>query len=404
MRTAFESNRRAFLKSATAALCVGPSLFARALAARGDTSDDRVLVLLELAGGNDALNMLVPFADDAYYRVRPNIAIAANELVKLDDEVGLHPALAKLKPLYDAGNFALIEGAGYPDPIRSHFLSMDVWESGDLEGRNAGTGWVGRLADSAYADLDDPNVVVALGQKVPFSCEGERYRAVALSSVKAYRVVGEDRMVESLDSAISSQKVSEHARKFLRDAYVKARESSEAVAAAAAQYKPGAEYPNNSPLAGDLRTVVSLIAGGLKTRVFAVQMGGFDTHNNQVQRHNQLYTNLAGSLAAFFDDLKAHALSDRVMVLGFSEFGRRVKSNASGGTDHGTAGTMFALGASVKGGRHGKRPSLTELDANGDFVHTTDFRSAYATVIERYLRCDARKVIPKAPGRLGFLS
>lgn len=398
-------DRRGWLKGAACLAASGfaPSLFARAMegAPKGDS---RVLVLLELAGGNDGLNTVVPYADPGYLAARKGLAIQASEVRRLDEEVGFHPALEQLQTRYEAGGVAVIEGVGYPNPIRSHFLSTDIWHSGNLEGRRSGNGWVGRLADSAFASQDDPNSVIALGAKVPFCCEGDVYRAIALSSTRSYRVAGGDRLVETLDSAVSSAKVSERARSFLQRAYLEARESSDAVAKAVAGYRPGAEYPGNNPLAGQLKTIASLLSGGLDTRVFFAQMGGFDTHNNQLQRQRQLLSQFDGALGAFFTDLESLGLADRVIVLAYSEFGRRVKPNASGGTDHGAASSMFAIGKNVRGGRYGARPDLASLDDNGDLVFTTDFRSVYATVIDRWLGADARLVLGSEHARLGFLA
>jgi uncharacterized protein (DUF1501 family) len=406
MKPDFTLSRRGILRTGLGFAFAGatPSLFARALDLESANANDRVLVVLELAGGNDGLNTVVPFADDAYYAARRNIAIDADAVLRLDDEVGFHPSLARLHAAYGEGRVAVIEGVGYPNPIRSHFLSTDVWHAGSLDGRRNGTGWIGRLADSAYAGSGDPNAVIALGAKVPFCCEGDNYRAIALGSVGSYRVVGGAKLVDTLDSAVSSNQVSERARNFLQRAYHEARESSDAVAKAVKDYKPAAEYPANNALAGQLRTVVSLLAGGLDTRVFAVQMGGFDTHNNQNQRQNQLFGQLDAALAAFHADLAAHGLSDRVLVLAFSEFGRRVKSNASGGTDHGAAGVMFAVGSKVGGGRFGARPSVTDLDDNGDLRFTTDFRRAYATVLERWLGVAAPTVLGESHAPLDFLA
>jgi uncharacterized protein (DUF1501 family) len=398
-------DRRSLLTglSCLAAASLLPRAFAR-VSSSGAAGSEPVLVLLELAGGNDGLNTVIPHGDDAYAALRKGLAIDASEVRRLDAEVGFHPALEQLHARYDAGRVAVIEGVGYPNPTRSHFLSTDVWHAGSLEGRRLGNGWVGRLADAAYARLQDPNAVIALGAKVPFCCEGDDYRAIALSSTRSYRVAGGERLVETLDSAVSSAKVSERARTFLQKAYLEARASSEAVERAVASYRPGAEYPSNNPLAGSLRTIASLLAGGLGTRVFHAQMGGFDTHNNQLARHRGLLAQLDAALAAFCSDLEAHGIADRVVVLVHSEFGRRVKPNASGGTDHGAASATFVIGEKVRGGRYGARSSLDALDDNGDLVFTTDFRSVYATLLERWLGADARAILRGEFPLLGFLA
>lgn len=385
-------DRRRFLTgsvAAAAAAWCSPSSFARA--PRADTRG-RVLVMLELAGGNDGLNTLVPYRRDEYAEARRDLALGAQDLLRIDDEVGLHPSLVGLKSLHDAGRVAWVEGVGYPDPVRSHFLSMDVWHAGQLEGRRGGSGWLARLVDHVAPDDDDPNLLVALGARVPFSCEGGEHRAVAFAKPADYRLVAAGDETTTLDSAVSSTQVSERARAFLRRAYLDARASSDVVRSAVAKYQPFAKYPGTT-LAADLRTVAALIAGGVGTRVFSLQMSGFDTHNGQRGRQQRLFTELGDALAAFHADLEAAGLADRVLVVGYSEFGRRVSANASGGTDHGAAGLAFLLGSGVKGGLYGARPAIDRLDANGDLQFTTDFRRVYATAIESWLGADTRAVL-----------
>lgn len=388
-------DRRRFLQ--TTAAVTASALCARASFGHAPPRSDsgRVLVMLELAGGNDGLNVLVPYAHDAYAEARGSLALTSQELLRIDDEVGLHPALTGLKAIHDAGKLAWVEGVGYPEPIRSHFLSMDVWHAGRLDGRRGGSGWLARLVDHLAADVEDPNLLVALGARVPFSCDGGEHRAVAFAKPADYRLVAAGDETKTLDSAVSSTQVSERARAFLRRAYLDARASSDVVRKAVADYVPSAKYPS-SALASDLRTVAALIAGGVSTRVFSLQLGGFDTHNGQRARQQRLLAELGDALHAFHMDLEAARLADRVLVVGYSEFGRRVAANASGGTDHGAAGLAFLLGGGVKGGLYGARPALDRLDDNGDLKFTTDFRRVYATAIGPWLGGDARVVLGEA--------
>jgi uncharacterized protein (DUF1501 family) len=284
--------------------------------------------------------------------------------------------------LYGAGNLAIVEGVGYPDNQRSHFLSRDIWHTADPRGRALDTGWLGRLADAHFAQTGDPNAVLSLGTRVPYSCKAEQCRAVAVSRPAAFRVLGDDHLVQTLDTAVAADEVSDRAREFLRRAYMDARRSSDAVRTAARDYEPGVDYPDND-LADDLRLVAGLLAGGLDTRVFAVTMGGFDTHTRQAPRQARLLAELDGALTAFIEDLEHHDLADRVVVLVHSEFGRRVAANGSGGTDHGAAGPVFVAGAPVQGGLFGAAPDLATLDDRGDIRFTTDFRRIYATLLER---------------------
>lgn len=388
----FDPSRRTFLgwSALAAAAALAPRALARAAAPKA--AGERVLVLLELAGGNDGLNTLVPFRADPYAAARGGLAIPAGEVLKLSDDVGLHPRLGGLRELYDAGQLAVVQGIGYPDPVRSHFLSMDIWHAGDVAGRRVGTGWLGRLADERYAEAGDPNALIAIGSRVPFCCEGERVRAIALKEPGRYKLYGSERSVKALDSAVSSADVSDRARAFLAKAYRDARASSDAVQQAARDFKPAVDYPQ-AGLAGDLKTVAALLSGGLGARLVHVQMGGFDTHSGQTQRHQKLMQDLGDSLLAFWRDLAAHGQQDRVLVVAYSEFGRRVAANGSGGTDHGAASVAFVLGQQAKGGLHGAYPDLDRLDDNGDLVATTDFRSLYAAVIERWLGAGAEAVL-----------
>lgn len=381
----------------------------------GDAS--KVLVLLQLSGGHDGLSAVVPFGDDAYGRARQRTRIPAQDVQKIDTYRGLHPELKVLRQAYGEGALAIVEGVGYPEPDRSHFKSLDVWHAADRRGRSVGYGWVGRMADEGIPGADDPNLVIHVGRRPPFALHASRRRAISFSTPQAYRWVGLPQDAKALEEAAP---ICEHeaappteasrpeeagrdaALARLRAVLREAWESSEAVRSAVARYEPKAEYPRNARLSRSLATVTALMAGGLGTRVYSVEMGGFDTHNNQRGRHDNLMRQLDGALGAFQADLRAHGLQDRVVVVAFSEFGRRVAENGSAGTDHGAAGPLFVLGAPVKGGLYGKHPSLTELQ-RGDLVHTTDFRRVYATLIDRWLGGRSASVLRGSYEPLGFL-
>ena len=394
-------SRRGLLRgtAALAATALLPrSLGATPFGALADAaSNGRTLVLLELAGGNDGLNTLVPLDDGAYSAARGELAITDALPLAGQQRVGLHPALSRLAALHDAGRVALVEGVGYPEPQRSHFLSRDIWHTADLGGRQRDRGWIGRLSDTHFVDTADPNAVICLGNQVPYVCRARQHQAVALSSPVAYRVLGDDRLVESLDTAVSADQVSDRARAFLRKSYLDARASSDAVRKAAAAHTPSVDYPDLD-LADDLKLVAGLLAGGLDTRVFSVSTGGFDTHTDQRNRHQRLLEQLDRSLTAFQADLEAHGLADDVLVLVYSEFGRRVKANGSGGTDHGTAGPVLLLGKAVQGGLHGAPPDLADLDDNGDLRYTTDFRRVYATLLERWFEVPSGPILRAETG------
>jgi len=368
----------------------------------------KVLVLVQLTGGNDGLSTVVPFGDDAYGRARTSTRIAADEVLRIDEYRGLHPALKGMKRHYDAGRMAIVEGAGYPDPIRSHFKSYEVWHTGSARGRSSGEGWVGRLASAAWAKNETPELVVHVGGTAPYSVYSlthppvifqtpQSYRWVSpeTDDLATYRKAAEADTVRLDDARKKKGKTkptgSEAAIERLRGVLADANESSARIRRAAVAYETKVAYPADE-LGESLRIVAALLDARIGSRVVSVELGGFDSHNNQRAQHDARMRSLDGALTAFLDDLKGRSVEDDVLVVVFSEFGRRVQENGSRGTDHGTAGPMFVLGSKVKGGLHGKHPSLTELD-EGDLIHTTDFRSVYATAIDRWFEADSAKVL-----------
>lgn len=376
---------------------------------RRDDAPDRILVVLQLSGGNDGLSTVVPFDDDAYGRARNQTRLAKKDLLLLDDRFGLHSGLAPLHELWQQGQVAVVHGTGYPEPNRSHFKSMDIWHAANARGRSAGHGWLGRLADLGFADSTDPNLVVHVGSKLPFSVHAAVHRPVAFTTPQAYRWIGAEREVEALERAApicehepgmmaepATPAASPHrgrdlALARLRRVLHEAQDSSEKVRGSVAGFRPKARWPQNKT-AASLATVAAMISGGLGTRVYSVAMGGYDTHTNQRNRHNNQMRQLGQSLGAFHQELAARGFADKVTTLVFSEFGRRVAENGNGGTDHGVAGPMFLVGKPVKGGFHGRHPSLVTLD-KGDLIHTTDFRRVYGSVIDQWMQRDHRSVL-----------
>jgi len=377
----------------------------------GDGSDERALrtlVLVQLTGGNDGLSTVVPFADDAYGRARTSTRIPDAEVLKIDDYRGLHPALKGLKRHYDAGHMAIVEGCGYPNPIRSHFKSYEVWHTASERGRVAGAGWVGRLAETAYGAVECPELVVHVGANAPYSVYSLSHPPVIFQTPQSYRWIGpesDDLAAYRRASEEDTQRLeanrkgkpqkkptgSEAAIDRLRGVLADANDSSGRIRRASVAYKPAVAYPDDE-LGEALRVTASLVDARLGSRAISVELGGFDSHNNQRGQHDDRMRRLDAALTAFLDDLKGRTAGAEVLVLVFSEFGRRVQENGSRGTDHGTAGPMFVLGSKVKGGLYGKHASLTNLD-DGDLMHTTDFRSVYATAIDRWLGADAPKVL-----------
>ena len=385
-----------------------PAIFKRAVAAAttetfnsSPASPSGTLVIVQMAGGNDGLNTVVPYNDDRYYDLRGNIALAQKDVLPLNNEVGFHPAMAKLKELWDEDILAIVEGVGYPNPSFSHFESMDIWQSADLN-RNYKDGWLGRYFDSLQQTQSHPFQGMAVGKKLPPSLRSSKVSIPTVESVDQYRLnsisllkkhvpdYAEARAEAVLKLFAASPRGAPYS--VLLDNTVEAAyQSSLALQGAHATYKPGAIYPETK-LGKALKLVAEAIIGDLGVKVGHVSIGGFDTHADQPEEHADLLRSLSEAMAAFYQDLKAHGKDKDVTIMTWSEFGRRVTSNASDGTDHGTAGPMFLLGTPVKGGLYGERPDLRDL-GNNNLRFTTDFRSVYATVFEQILGVPAEAML-----------
>jgi uncharacterized protein (DUF1501 family) len=375
-------------------------------------SSSRTLVLLQLTGGNDGLSMVVPFADDGYNAAREATRIDKADVHKLDAYRGLHPNLKGVKALWDEGRVALIEGCGYPRPIRSHFQSYEVWHTGSERGRLAGEGWIGKLCEQAFSKDATPELVVHVGATAPYSVYSLKHPPLAFQTPATYRWAGTEsddmqayrkaaeadmKELEKKRRETGQQKMLERLRGVLDDA----NESSLKIRRAAASYTPVGKYPEDD-LGESLRLAAALVDARLGSRVISVELSGFDTHQNQRAQHDTLMRRLDAALTAFMADIEDKSAAGEVVVMVFSEFGRRVKENGSRGTDHGVAAPMMVIGHKVKGGLYGKHPSLTDLD-EGDLKHTTDFRSVYGTVIDRWFGADHTKVLGAKYATHGFL-
>lgn len=414
--------RREFIRKGMTMVAIGwtaPSFITRTALAMGNpwdvaqvtsrpgVPDDRILVVVQMGGGNDGLNTVVPFSSDAYYRARPTLAVPQKDVVRLNDEIGFHPGLAPLKELYDKGAMAIVQGVGYPNPSRSHFKSMEIWHTADPEGRIVRYGWIGRYFDSKCPVCEKPTVGVNVGPAMPLAMQAQSGMGVSLETVDAFQwMAGFDGIgaqeEQELFRLLNAPAPNEPGTiDFLRHTAMNAYVSSEQVRGAVRAYKGGIDYPNTQ-FASSLRLVAQMIAGKLATKVYYAHMTGFDTHAGQRGVHENLLGQLAGGVAAFYRDLEAQGNAERVLVLAFSEFGRRVTENGSGGTDHGTAAPMFVFGKGLKGGLYGQQPSLTDL-TEGDLKHGIDFRSVYATVLDRWLGADPQKILGYSFERVGFI-
>lgn len=354
-----------------------------------------ILVLVQLAGGNDGLNTLVPFEDANYYRLRPTLGIAKDKVLRLSGTQGLHPSCTALSGLFQDGKLAIVQNVGYPNPNRSHFRSSEIWETASASNEFLAEGWIGRFMDNTCsgqpADDHDPvGIHISNGVPQSFASTHEHPTFGLIPGAGTRRENEENRRL--LESLVEHSGAGENDNaSFLQHTLMDALVTEKKVQKCLGDYRPSADYPSN-PFAASLRNVAALIAAGLPTRVYFVSLSGFDTHSNQANQQANLLTNLSNGLAAFQKDLEAHRLDGQVVTMTFSEFGRRPSENESRGTDHGTAAPLFVMGSRVKGGLHGTAPSL-DLAHNQDLTFSTDFRSVYATTLDKWMGCPSEKVL-----------
>ena len=368
--------------------------------------DGNILVVLQLAGGNDGLNTVIPLGNDEYIKARPKIAIRDKNALLLNATTGLHPALAGLSAAYQDGHLAVVQAVGYPNPNRSHFRSTEIWATATDENQSSTTGWIGRYFDNACPGCD-ASVGIALAGQTPqafaaavpkgvlFQGTGgggkKKVREAGLSLEADGSMMTEDEEGDGPaggsigDIGGPSNKGKMSSLDFLERTEMDAKVSQQEIAKASARAKNAVPYPG-SRLGQNFAAVARLIAGGMPTRIYYVSQGGYDTHVDQSGAHERLLREMGDAVAAFLADLKAQGNLGRVSLMTFSEFGRRLKENASGGTDHGAAAPLFLAGGAVQAGLHGKMPSLAKKDLNdGDVQFNVDFRSVYATVLEKHL-------------------
>lgn len=370
--------------------------------------DRRILVLVQLAGGNDGLNTVVPYEDADYHRLRPTLAIPRAQVLRVSDTLGLHPSCTALHALHATGRLGIVQNVGYPNPNRSHFRSTEIWETASRSDQFSATGWVGRFLDHACAgqpaDPHDP-VAVHVTNGVPqsfMSAQTHPTFGLVPGGGGSRRDNEETRRLLETMSTGNAQPASAHGNaSFLRQTLMDTLVTERKVQRYLGDYRPGTTYPG-SPLAASLRNVAALIAAGLPTRVYFVTLGGFDTHSGQLGPHANLLTQLSEGLAAFQKDLESKALDQQVLTMTFSEFGRRPSENESRGTDHGTSAPLFVMGSRVKAGVQGTAPSL-KVERNQDLTFSTDFRRVYATALQNWLGCPAESVLGERFEPLGFV-
>jgi uncharacterized protein (DUF1501 family) len=357
-----------------------PGFLAQTARASIPDRDARTLVVIQLDGGNDGINTVVPYSDEGYAANRRQLRLPADDLIKLTGDVGLHPRLKSASELVEDGRLAIVEGVGYPNPNRSHFESIAIWQSASLdEEQHDGPGWLGQAVSRVTAPRPHgPDTIYVGTGELPMALHGRRCNSATIATADDLEL----KLTELESGRPASSEAPEldlagFVQRSVLAAYASARQLSSASSPSAGPYP-------NSHLASQLKLISQLMKSGAAARVYYTAQSGYDTHAVQLPTHANLLGELSSSLKAFLDDLKVAGLDERVLVLAFSEFGRRVKENGSLGTDHGTAGPVFLAGPGVRAGLHGDMPSLTDL-ADGDLVHAIDFRRVYATILDEWL-------------------
>jgi uncharacterized protein (DUF1501 family) len=382
--------RRTLLQSlAGAGIVAGLPLVSPLSVQAANKKDKRILVVLELSGANDGFNTLVPYADDTYYRLRPNIGIRPNKVRKIDDQFGFSPGMAGFERLFKEGKMAVVHGCGYAQPSYSHFTSAAYWHTG---APNTGEpyGWLGRVADAIDPSLT-PNFLVNIDERQSLAVRAAKHVPVVFDDPERFTRKGLLQSRPLLDSVPKSVTASS-TQNYLDSVANSAREASQLVRAAWANYKTPVDY---GIISVDLPKVAAMIAADLPTRLYytSYRHNAFDTHVQQSEVHQRMLTYVSDAVSGFMQDMERLGRADDVTVLVFSEFGRRAAENTSLGTDHGTANHMYVIGRPVKGGHYGKPPSLTALDIGGNVTYTTDFRRVYASLIDGWLGADSKTLL-----------
>ena len=399
-------SRRSFLRKGAYGLGIMtgmPAFFNRtssalaleALMGDKEKHPNRILVVAELSGGNDGLNTVIPYTDDEYYRSRPTLAIPEGKVRKINQEFGFHPSLDGFERVYKDGQMAIIHGCGYPNPSLSHFSALEYWHTGIPNGTES-RGWLGRFADT-YSPNPQKNFIVNIAKSQTLAVRSQGHSPIVFNDPEKF-----DRKVQEAHKGTLAQishyrpTTDNSTLDFVRRVSGNAADSSQFVKQACARYDTPVDYGFSTlGLARDLKRVAALIDAGLPTRVYYVNFAGFDTHTNQLITQRQLLLYVGHAIRGFLADMKRIGRADDIAVMMFTEFGRRVKENASGGTDHGTASPMYFFGHRVKGGIYGKQPSLTDLE-EGNLRMTTDFRTVYATAIKEWMGLEDTKSVLNA--------
>jgi len=396
--------RRDFLRSsalASGAFLVPSFLKPLEALAFDQLTGHKNLVIIQLSGGNDGLNTIVPFGMDAYYQKRPGIALPPSDIIRLDDLQGLNPNMGPLKEIYDQGWMSVINSVGYPNPDRSHFRSMDIWQTASNAEEYLSTGWVGRYLDSNCQVCKDPYAAIEVDDSLSLALKGSFKKGIAVKDpASLFKNTREPFFKEVLQAR--DEHLHEDNLGYLYKTMIETYSSAAYIQNTSKTYRSTAEYPQTK-FASQLKTAAKFINSGLSTRVYYVSLSGFDTHTGQIGQQGRLLNTFSSGVASFLKDLKAAGNLDDTLVMAFSEFGRRVEQNASNGTDHGTANNVFVFGGKLrKAGIYNEAPDLVNLD-NGDLKYKVDFREVYATLLDKWLNVNNQQVLNKKYSGLSFI-
>lgn len=362
---------------------------------------NKVVVILQLSGGNDGLNTVIPVRNDLYYKARPKLGIVKDKALSLTDEAGLHPALTSFKELYDDGSLAILNNVGYPNPDRSHFRSMDIWHTASQSSEYWTNGWVGRYLDAQCKGCDKPTQAIEIDDVLSLALKGEDIKGIAVKDPRRLYGTANEKFFKDVMKNHKDEP-GEQQVDYLYKTMAETLSSADYIFQQSRLHPTNAAYPTTD-LGNSLKTIASLIFSEINTKVYYVSLGSFDTHIGQEGQQQRLFTEMNGAVQAFVKDLKANGRFNDVLFFTFSEFGRRVAQNASGGTDHGTANNMFLISGSLKQkGIINPLPNLADLD-EGDLKYNIDFKKVYATVLNKWLKADDKSILQKQYEYLGFV-
>jgi uncharacterized protein (DUF1501 family) len=362
---------------------------------------NKVVVILQLSGGNDGLNTVIPVRNDIYYKSRPKLGIEKTKALSLTDEVGLHPELNAFADAYHDGSMGILNNVGYPNPDRSHFRSMDIWHTASQSNEYLNTGWLGRYLDAQCDGCGKPTQALEVDDVLSLALKGEHTNGLAFKDPRRLFGTSNEKFFKDI-SKNHGDHHDEQPVEYLYKTMAETLSSADYIFKQSKSNPSRSEYPNTN-LGKDLRTIASLIFSDINTKVYYVSLGSFDTHINQDAQQSRLFREMNDAVGAFVKDLKANSRFDDVLLFTFSEFGRRVSQNASGGTDHGTANNMFLIGGGLKEkGIINDLPDLADLD-EGDLKYKVDFKNVYATVLNNWLSADDVKILGKGYERLKFI-